>query len=85
MSVRNLAVSGKSERMKKDAMAQRTVRRPSRMKIHDQPGLPPTPSIFAIAAARSPLNAPAMVAEEKNTPIRVPSSSRRYQLKEDVR
>lgn len=85
MSVRNLAVSGKSDKMKKDAIAQRTVKSPSRIKIHAQPGLPPTPSILARAAARSPLNAPAIVAEEKNTPTRVPSSLRRYQLKESVR
>lgn len=99
MSFKNFAVSGKSDRMKKDAMAQMTVTRPSRMKIHAHPGFPPTPSMFSIAAASSPpvregrqvvyessprkmdaLKAPAIVAEEKNTPTRVPSSFRLYQL-----
>ena len=54
VSLRNLAVSGKSDKMKNEAMAQRTVTSPSRMKIHAHPGFPPTPSILWIAAARSP-------------------------------
>lgn len=54
VSVKNFAVSGKSDRIKKDAIAHSTVASPSRMKIQAQLGLPPTPSIFAIAAARSP-------------------------------
>lgn len=39
---------------------------PSKMKIQRQPSRFPTPSIFAIAKARSPLNAPAIEAAEKN-------------------
>ncbi len=54
VSVRNFAVSGKSDRMKNEATAHKTVKRPSKIKIHAQPGLPPTPSILAIAAARRP-------------------------------
>lgn len=46
VSFRNFAVSGKSERMKNEATAQTTVTSPSRMKIHAQPGLPPTPSML---------------------------------------
>ena len=38
---------------------------PSMMKIHAQPGLPPSPSKFAIAAARSPPNDPENAAAEK--------------------
>lgn len=54
VSERNLAVSGKSARIQKDATAQMMVNRPSRMKIHAQPGLPPIPSMLCIAAAKRP-------------------------------
>jgi hypothetical protein len=42
-----------------------TVKSPSRMKIHDQPGRLPTPCMFSMAAARRPPNDPAMAAAEK--------------------
>jgi hypothetical protein len=45
---------------------------PSRMKIHDQPGLPPMPLICDIARANRPPKAPANVAAEKNKAIRRP-------------
>ena len=54
VSVKNFAVSGKSERMKNDAAAQTIVNSPSRINIQAHPGLPPTPSILDIAAARKP-------------------------------
>lgn len=38
----------------------------TKINIHAQPGLPRTPSIFWIAAAKSPENAPESEAAEKN-------------------
>ena len=49
-SVRNLAVSGKSSIIQKEAAPARTVARPSRIKIHAQAGLPPIPFMFEMAA-----------------------------------
>lgn len=43
----------------------RTVASPSKIKIHRQPARPPTPSIFRIAVARRPPNAPD--SDAKNT------------------
>jgi len=73
-SVRNLASSGKSWTIQKDAIPMTIVARPSRINIHAQPGFPPTPSIFAMAAARSPPKDPAKAAAEKNTAERMPNS-----------
>ena len=53
-SVKNFAVSGKSWTIQKDATPTKTVKMPSRMNIHDHPGLPAIPFIFDIAAARRP-------------------------------
>jgi hypothetical protein len=44
-----------------------------------QPGLPPTPFICAIPAARRPPNDPASAAAEKKMAARIPSSLRLYQ------
>jgi hypothetical protein len=50
------------------------------MKIQVHPGLPPTPFMLPpMAAARSPPNAPAAVAAEKNAAARSPNSVRLYQ------
>jgi hypothetical protein len=49
------------------------------MKIQAQPGLPPTPSIFDMAAASKPPKDPARAAIEKNMAARNPISFRRYQ------
>jgi hypothetical protein len=46
-------------------MPMRTVAKPSRMKIQDQPGRPPTPFMFARAAARRPPKDPAKAAALK--------------------
>jgi len=43
-----------------------------------QPGLPPTPFICAIPAAKSPPNDPASAAAEKKMAARMPSSLRLY-------
>ena len=53
-SVKNLAVSGKSWTSQKEAIPTATVNTPSIIKIHSHPCLPPIPSMFWIAAARSP-------------------------------
>lgn len=53
---------------------------PSRMKIHAQDFLPPTPSILLIPKARRPPKAPAAVAAEKNRAILKPHSCLRYLL-----
>ena len=45
----------------------------TRIKIHAQPGLPRTPSIFCIAAASRPEKAPDKDAAEKNNAILKPS------------
>jgi hypothetical protein len=50
------------------------------MNIQDHAGFPPTPSIFEMAAANKPPNAPDTVAAEKKSAIRVPSCERLYQL-----
>jgi len=55
------------------------VARPSRMKIHAQPGFPPTPSMLAMAAASKPPNEPAKAAALKKMAARIPNSDRRYQ------
>src|SRR5436190_285906 len=78
-SERNFASSGKSWTAQNDAIPTRIVAKPSRMKIHAQPGFPPTPRILAIAAARSPPNDPATAAKEKKIAIRIPNSDRLYQ------
>jgi hypothetical protein len=62
---RNFASSGKSWTIQKLTMPIRTVARPSRMKIQDQPGSPPTPFILAMAAARRPPKEPARAAALK--------------------
>jgi len=48
--VRNFALSGKSWMIQKDMNPATIVAKPSKMKIHAQPGFPPTPCIFEIAA-----------------------------------
>jgi hypothetical protein len=53
--------------------------RGTKMKIHAQPGLPPIPSIFAIAAASKPPKLPASAAAEKKIADRMPNSLRLYQ------
>jgi hypothetical protein len=53
---------------------------PSRIKIHCHPCSPATWSIFPIANANSPLNAPATLAALKNMACRSWISSRRYQF-----
>jgi len=55
------------------------------MKIQAQPGFPPIPSIFDIAAASSPPKAPEAVAAEKKMAARVPNSERLYQLQDQFR
>lgn len=55
------------------------VMRPSRMKIQAQPALPPTPSIWLIAAARRPPKEPAIAAALKKIAERTPNSERLYQ------
>src|SRR5436190_3011031 len=78
-SERNFASSGKSWTVQNDAIPIAIVAKPSRIKIHAQPGLPPTPFILAMAAARSPPNDPATAAKEKKMAIRIPNSDRLYQ------
>lgn len=56
-----------------------TVAMPSMINIHDQPLLPPTPSIFPIAAASRPPKEPDTAAAEKKMAARAPNSHRRYQ------
>lgn len=46
---------------------------------HAQPGFPPMPSIFAIAAASSPPNEPATAAAEKKIADLMPNSLLLYQ------
>ena len=50
--------------MRSDAKAE-----PTRMNSHAQPGLPPTPSIFTIAAAKSPEKADASDVAENSRDI----------------
>lgn len=50
--------AGESINKKKHDTPRKTVTMPSRRKIHRHPSYPPTPSIFAIAAASNPLKAP---------------------------
>jgi hypothetical protein len=52
---------------------------PSRIKIHDHPGRPPTPSSSMMPRASRPPNAPAAVAAEKKMASRRPHSLRLYQ------
>jgi hypothetical protein len=49
------------------------------MNIQAHPGLPPMPSIFAIAAASKPPKLPASAAAEKKMADRIPNSLRLYQ------
>src|ERR1051326_2443336 len=78
-SDKNLASSGKSCTIQYDAMPTRIVKRPSRMKIQAQPGLPPTPFMLVIAAASNPPNDPATAAAEKKIAARTPNSDLLYQ------
>ena len=55
--------------MKNEAIAQSTVKSPSRMKIHAHPGFPCFPFMSSIAAASNPENAPESDAAEKNNVI----------------
>jgi hypothetical protein len=65
--------------IQKDINPITTVAKPSRMKIHAHPGLPPTPSMFSMAAASSPPNDPARAAALKKIAARTPNSDRLYQ------
>ena len=78
-SERNLASSGKSWTIQYEAKESRMVKRPSKMKIQAQPGLPPTPSKLAIAAASRPPKLPARAAAEKKMARRMPNSFLLYQ------
>src|ERR1700742_2719364 len=60
--------------MKNDRNATTIVARPSKMKIHAQPGLPPIPSICTMAAASRPPKDPARAAAEKKMAARMPNS-----------
>jgi len=51
--------------MKKERRPMPTVMMPSIMKIHAQPGRPPLPFRFSIAAARRPPKEPEKAAAEK--------------------
>jgi hypothetical protein len=51
----------------------------TKMKIQAHPGLPPIPSICAIAAASKPPKLPASAAAEKKMADRIPNSLRLYQ------
>lgn len=65
VSLRNVAVSGKSWTKKNDRNPKTTVAAPSRMKIHAHPGIPALLSSLKIAAARRPPNDPENAAAEK--------------------
>lgn len=69
-SLRNVAVSGKSCTIQKERSPKPIVTMPSMMKIHAQPGRPPRPSIFVMAAARRPPKDPETAAAEKNMALR---------------
>lgn len=49
---------GESTKRKKQDIPRKTVKIPSSRKIHRHPSYPPTPSIFAMAAASRPEKAP---------------------------
>ena len=79
LAVENVMRVDQAFTMKKDKAATTIATRPSRMKIHAHPGLPPTPSIFTMAAARRPPKEPASAAAEKKMAARTPNSDRLYQ------
>ena len=68
-SLKKRACAGERGRMKKEARPNTTVKRPSRMKIHAQPGLDPIPFILIMPYARIPENAPDSDAVEKKAEI----------------
>lgn len=74
-----LADCGESGKIQYKAAPTTTVKIPSRMKIHLQPERPAMPSIFTIAAAKSPEKAEANEAALKKTAMRVWTSKRQYQ------
>jgi hypothetical protein len=65
VSLRNVAVSGKSWTKKKDRSPKRIVAAPSSMKIHAHPGIPNFLLRLKIAAARRPPKDPLKAAAEK--------------------
>lgn len=69
MPQRNRTCTGDRGRSTNDAKSKTTVKRLSRIKIHDHPGNFPTPSIRIKPNARMPEKAPDIEAVEKNVDI----------------